>query len=104
MKSYEITKEKAHNLEVLGSSPSWSTLKIKQLRNYVTAFFFVGVNRRFECLLFHIRKVRLGGDELFVADVHVEDDSGSARFCDFQNLVFFCGIVCVEADEHIHYV
>ena len=54
--------------------------------------------------LFHVRKVRLGGDELFVADVHVEDDSGSAGFCGFQNPVFFCGIVCVEADEHVHYV
>ena len=27
MKSYEITKEKAHNLEVPGSSPGWSTSK-----------------------------------------------------------------------------
>ena len=79
-------------------------LKNQAVTKFRNCFFFVCVNKLFECLLFHIRKVRLGGDELFVADVHVEDDSGSARFCGFQNPVFFCGIVCVEADEHIHYV
>ena len=35
--------EKTHNLEVPGSSPGWSTRKIKQLRNFVTAFFINSV-------------------------------------------------------------
>ena len=40
VKFREIIFCQTHNLEVLGSSPSWSTLKIKQLsRNRLTAFF-----------------------------------------------------------------
>ena len=34
--------EKTHNLEVVGSSPTWSTLKIKHLQRFVGAFSFVG--------------------------------------------------------------
>ena len=37
-------KLEPHNLEVPGSSPGWSTLKIKQLRKFVAAFFFICVN------------------------------------------------------------
>ena len=41
-----------HNLEVPGSSPGWSTLKIKQLRKFVAAFFLClrkqCVNKLFE--------------------------------------------------------
>ena len=33
--------EKTHNLEVVGSSPTWSTLKIKHLQSFVGAFSFV---------------------------------------------------------------
>ena len=33
-----------HNLEVPGSSPGWSTFKIKHLREIASAFFFVCVN------------------------------------------------------------
>ena len=32
IKNYKISISQTHNLEVLGSSPSWSTLKMKQLR------------------------------------------------------------------------
>ena len=31
IKNHKISFSQTHNLEVLGSSPSWSTLKIKQL-------------------------------------------------------------------------
>ncbi|CAK7016557.1 MAG: hypothetical protein BACD_01208 [Bacteroides rodentium] len=37
-----------HNLEVPGSSPGWSTLEIKHLREIAGAFFFVCVNKLFE--------------------------------------------------------
>ena len=33
-----------HNLEVPGSSPGWSTLEIKHLREIASAFFFICVN------------------------------------------------------------
>ena len=33
-----------HNLEVPGSSPGWSTLKVKHLREIASAFFFICVN------------------------------------------------------------
>ena len=40
IKNHKTSISQTHNLEVLGSSPSWSTLKIKQLsRNRLTAFF-----------------------------------------------------------------
>ena len=32
--------EKTHNLEVPGSSPGWSTLKIKHLQRFCRCFFF----------------------------------------------------------------
>ena len=32
--------ETAHNLEVVGSSPTWSTLKIKHLQRFCGCFFF----------------------------------------------------------------
>ena len=47
-KTQEISFFPTHNLEVPGSSPGWSTLKIKQLLNFVTAFFFICVNKLFE--------------------------------------------------------
>ena len=37
--------EKTHNLEVPGSSPGWSTLKIKELRKSRNSFFHVCVNK-----------------------------------------------------------
>ena len=36
--------EKTHNLEVVGSSPTWSTLKKKELRKSRNSFFHVCVN------------------------------------------------------------
>ena len=36
--------EKTHNLEVVGSSPTWSTLKIKELQINRNSFFHVCVN------------------------------------------------------------
>ena len=47
-KAHEISIFPTHNLEVPGSSPGWSTKKIKQLQNLVTAFFFICVNKLFE--------------------------------------------------------
>ena len=36
-------EQQTHNMDVLGSSPSWSTLRIKQLsRKCLTAFFVLG--------------------------------------------------------------
>ena len=32
IKNHKISISQTHNLEVLGSSPSWSTLRIKQLQ------------------------------------------------------------------------
>ena len=43
-----ISFYRSHNLEVPGSSPGWSTLKIKHLREIASAFFFFCVNKRFE--------------------------------------------------------
>ena len=37
--------EKTHNLEVPGSSPGWSTLKIKGLHQKRSSFFHVCVNK-----------------------------------------------------------
>ena len=42
--SYPSRKHRTHNLEVPGSSPGWSTLRIKHLREIASAFFFVCVN------------------------------------------------------------
>ena len=42
IKNHKTSISQTHNLEVLGSSPSWSTLKIKHLREVVSAFSFVG--------------------------------------------------------------
>ena len=39
IKNHKTSISQTHNLEVLGSSPSWSTLKIKHLRAIVSAFF-----------------------------------------------------------------
>lgn len=39
-----MKQEQTHNLEVPGSSPGWSTLKIRHLRAIASAFFFVCVN------------------------------------------------------------
>ena len=38
--------EKTHNLEVVGSSPTWSTLKIKHLQRFVGAFLLFANNLR----------------------------------------------------------
>ena len=44
IKNHKTSISQTHNLEVLGSSPSWSTLKIKQLsRKCLTAFFVAGL-------------------------------------------------------------
>ena len=39
MKFHKITMEKTHNLEVPGSSPGWSTLKISNLEEIQVADF-----------------------------------------------------------------
>ena len=44
VKFREIIFCQTHNLEVLGSSPSWSTLKHKELRKPRNSFFHVCVN------------------------------------------------------------
>ena len=44
IKNHKISFSQTHNLEVLGSSPSWSTLKIRHLRAIASAFFFICVN------------------------------------------------------------
>ena len=36
MQSYEIMPKQTHNLEVPGSSPGWSTIKISDLRLFVS--------------------------------------------------------------------
>ena len=40
VKFREIIFCQTHNLEVIGSSPIWSTLKIKQLSQKLNCFFF----------------------------------------------------------------
>lgn len=40
-----ISFYRSHNLEVPGSSPGWSTLEIKHLREIASAFFFICVNK-----------------------------------------------------------
>ena len=40
IKNHKTSISQTHNLEVLGSSPSWSTLKIKQLSHKLNCFFF----------------------------------------------------------------
>ena len=37
--------ETTHNLEVVGSSPTWSTLKIKELRNPRNSLIFAGEHK-----------------------------------------------------------
>ena len=44
MRSYLLAGSSPHNLEVPGSSPGWSTLKIKHLRVSRKCFFHVCVN------------------------------------------------------------
>ena len=39
IKNHKTSISQTHNLEVLGSSPSWSTLKIKQLSHKLSCFF-----------------------------------------------------------------
>jgi len=39
MQSHEITHKQTHNLEVPGSSPGWSTLKISNLEEIQVADF-----------------------------------------------------------------
>ena len=39
IKNYKISISQTHNLEVLGSSPSWSTKRIKHLQRPVRAWF-----------------------------------------------------------------
>lgn len=41
VKFHEIIFCQTHNLEVLGSSPSWSTVKIKELQSFRNSFFFL---------------------------------------------------------------
>ena len=44
IKNHKISFSQTHNLKNLGSSPSWSTLKIRQLsRNRLTAFFIASL-------------------------------------------------------------
>ncbi len=47
MQSYEIIRKKTHNLEVPGSSPGWSTIKIpnRLLFSSLLGVFFICVNR-----------------------------------------------------------
>ena len=40
IKNHKTSISQTHNLEVLGSSPSWYTLKIKQLSQKLNCFFF----------------------------------------------------------------
>ena len=51
IKNHKTSISQTHNLEVLGSSPSWSTHKIKHLRAIAGAFFPLSkqcVNKLFE--------------------------------------------------------
>ena len=41
IKNHKISFSQTHNLEVPGSSPGWSTLKVKHLRAIVGAFFLL---------------------------------------------------------------
>ena len=41
IKNHKTSISQTHNLEVPGSSPSWSTLKIKQLNQKLNCFSFV---------------------------------------------------------------
>ena len=41
IKNHKISFSQTHNLEVPGSSPGWSTLKIKQLSQKLNCFFFL---------------------------------------------------------------
>lgn len=41
IKNHKTSISQTHNLEVPGSSPGWSTLKIKHLRAIVGAFFLL---------------------------------------------------------------
>ena len=40
IKNHKTSISQTHNLEVIGSSPIWSTLKIKQLSQKLNCFFF----------------------------------------------------------------
>lgn len=39
IKNHKTSISQTHNLEVLGSSPSWSTMKIKELQTRNSFFF-----------------------------------------------------------------
>ena len=41
IKNHKISFSQTHNLEVIGSSPIWPTLKIKQLSQKLNCFFFL---------------------------------------------------------------
>ena len=47
IKNHKTSISQTHNLEVIGSSPIWSTLKMKRLRTFVTASF--SYSRRKQC-------------------------------------------------------
>ena len=44
IKNHKTSISQTHNLEVLGSSPSWSTLKIKELHQKCSSFFLCFAN------------------------------------------------------------
>ncbi len=52
MKFHKITMEKTHNLEVTGSSPVWSTIKISNLEEIQVADFSFCENILFQSPLF----------------------------------------------------
>lgn len=41
IKNHKTSISQTHNLEVPGSSPGWSTLRIKHLQRFVGAFSFI---------------------------------------------------------------
>ena len=41
IKNHKTSISQTHNLEVPGSSPGWSTLKIKHLQRFIGAFSFI---------------------------------------------------------------
>lgn len=47
MQSYEIMPKQTHNLEVIGSSPIWSTTYKKHLQFFASAFCFVLIHDGF---------------------------------------------------------
>ena len=41
IKNHKTSSSQTHNLEVIGSSPIWSTLEIKQLSQKLNCFFLL---------------------------------------------------------------